>query len=100
MPIIEKNFLSHTVTSTGASQSFEIFKSPYNLSIYGTFSATINLERSFDEGATWQVVRVFTIASERIGDEPEPGTLYRFNCTSYTSGTANCRLGSYYNVGI
>lgn len=100
MSIVEKNFLSHTVTSAGESSSFEVFKSPYNLSISGTFEATINLERSFDEGATWLVVKVFTLPAEKIGDEPEPGSLYRFNCTSYTSGTANCRLGSYYNVGI
>lgn len=100
MAILEKNALSHTVTSTGASSSFEVFKSPYNLSISGTFVATINLERSFDEGATWRIVKAFTAPAEKIGDEPEPGALYRFNCTSYTSGTANCRLGSYYNVGI
>jgi len=99
MSVVEKTYLSKTFTATGTSDTFPIYKSPYNLSISGTFVATIRLERSFDDGATWVLVKEFTTEAEKIGDEPEPGLFYRFNCTSFTSGSAKCRLGSYYNVG-
>lgn len=76
----------------------------YNLSLTGTATATIQLERSFDGGTTWVAVSrdaVGTAATFQstsafavsvVGEEPEQGVQYRLNCTSYTSGIINYRL--------
>jgi hypothetical protein len=65
------------------------------------FSATIQLERSFDGGSTFIACNLGTagtIASWTAGPisftfgEPERQTLYRFNCLAYTSGTINYRI--------
>lgn len=92
------NSLDITFTATGQSTSFIIWKSPYNVSISGTFVGTVALERSFDQGATWVHVKDWETPAEKIGDEAEPGTYYRFNCTAFTSGSIISRLGSYYGL--
>lgn len=66
------------------------------------FSATVQLERSFDGGNTFLVCNVGpggTLAqwsgAGPIGltfGEPEKQVLYRFNCVAYTSGTINYRI--------
>ena len=69
-----------------------------------TFNATVNLERSFDGGATWIVCNVGgsgTLAQytgsavtpvQLAFGEPERGGLYRWNCIAYTSGTIKWRM--------
>ena len=67
-----------------------------------SFSGTIQLERSFDGGATWVVCNVGgtgTLAQWTAGTpisvvvgEPEKQVLYRLNCIAYTSGTINYRI--------
>lgn len=72
----------------------------YNFSLWGTFVATVRLERSFDGGATWIPVSKdssgadasFTAPCGVTGAEPEDGVLYRANCTAFTSGTINYRV--------
>ena len=72
----------------------------FNLSIWGSFVATIQLERSFDSGASWlpitaqgNQIYVFNGACSEVIEEPEGGVLYRLNCTAFTSGAANYRIG-------
>jgi hypothetical protein len=69
-----------------------------------TFSATVQLERSFDGGKTFLVCNIGatgTLAQwtgTTVGPinitfgEPEKNVLYRFNCTAYASGTINYRI--------
>ena len=67
-----------------------------------TFSATINVERSFDGGSTFVLCNIGgagTLAQYSAGTpvaltfgEPEKNVLYRLNCISYTSGTINYRI--------
>lgn len=92
-----------TFTATGSSESicFGPDGNGGNVSIYGTFSATIVLQRSFDGGATWidvtdayGVAFSFTSPATFRVDEPERGVLYRLTCSAYTSGTVNYRLSS------
>lgn len=100
--------LTHTFTSTEKSAGVELF-GPFNLSISGTFTATVTLERAFltraqkvadlgdsdYNGVDLDVYGVdadFTVPIEIAGDAVERRTAYRFNCT-WTSGTsAICRL--------
>jgi hypothetical protein len=96
--------VSSTFTGTGQSASFLIKgvddrrPTSFNLSLWGTFVGTVQLERSFD-GSTWlpltangtQIYKFTAPCSEPV-EESEIGVLYRLNCTAYTSGTINYRL--------
>lgn len=67
----------------------------FNLSISGTFVATITVQRSFDLGSTWRDVDTFTAPIETFGSDPEPVVVYRAGIKTgeYTSGTATVRIG-------
>ena len=72
----------------------------YNVTITGTFVATVQLERSFDGGATYAPISgptlgttaTFTAPTTFVGNETERGVLYAVNCTAFTSGTATVRV--------
>lgn len=65
-----------------------------NISISGTFTGTIELQRSYDRGITWHAVDSFTAPEESSLTDLEIGVRYRLGCpTAWTSGTALCRLG-------
>lgn len=65
----------------------------YNVSVSGTFTATVTLQRSFD-GSTWLDVKTYTSGAQEVGLEPEYGVVYRIGIKTgaYTSGTAVLRL--------
>ena len=68
------------------------------------FSGTVQIERSFDGGLTWIITNIGgtgVLAQYSAGTpvsltfgEPERGTLYRFNCSAYASGTINYRMSA------
>lgn len=66
----------------------------FNVSVSGTWSGTLTLQRSFDGGATVVDVETMTANVERLGEEPERGVHYRvgFKSGDYTSGTAQVRI--------
>jgi hypothetical protein len=87
-----------TFTGVATGASALLYRS-FNLSIWGTFVGTVALERSFDGGTTWLnctksdgTANSFTSGVSLICEEPEPGVLYRLNCTAFTSGAINWRL--------
>lgn len=103
--------ISGTFTATGQSGSFVPIASArsttnaFNIVLSGTASATVQLERTFDQGSTW--VKIYaggiqlykwtydgtTILNiSETAEEPEQGVWYRLNCTSYTSGTLTYRI--------
>jgi len=65
----------------------------FNFSIWGTFVATITVQRSFDDGTTWLDCEIFATTGEWFGTEGE-GALYRagIKAADYTSGTASIRM--------
>jgi hypothetical protein len=65
----------------------------FNLSISGTFVATVTVQRSPDN-STWRDVDTFTAPSEEVGFEPE-FMWYRIGVKTgdFTSGTVVIRLG-------
>jgi len=65
----------------------------FNLSIQGTFVATVTVQRTYD-GSTWYDVDTFTSPTEEVGFDPED-RLYRIGVKSgeFTSGTINIRFG-------
>ena len=98
------NPLEHQFTSTGQSPA-EGIAGVANVLISGGVG-TVQLEKSFDGGSTWHVLSsdstgtdaAYTTASDVAFNgtinEPEYGVKYRFNCTAYTSGTINVRIGT------
>lgn len=75
-----------------------------NVSVSGSFTATIVIEKSYDGGATWLPVQTDlagtalsftgsgTFNREIQIEEGESGVCYRGRCTAFTSGTANVRI--------
>ncbi len=92
-------------TATGQSSSIKPHDNvvlglgpDFNVSIWGTFVGTVQLERSFD-GATWLPLTAagfglyaWTAPASEIVSRPESGFQYRLNCTAWTSGTINYRV--------
>lgn len=69
----------------------------FNISVWGTFSGTVVVERSFDGGTTWIPKwpdAVYSISSPVTfsDSEPEEGVRYRLNCTSLSNGPVNYRV--------
>jgi hypothetical protein len=71
----------------------------FNITLYGTFAASVALEKTFDGGTTWVqaafsdgTVVQFTAPTSGAWSETEPGVAYRLRCTSYTSGTVAWRI--------
>lgn len=58
--------------------------------------ATVQVERSFNNGATWYVVLTdamrTSLPESFTLNESEAGVLYQLNCTGYTSGTVTYRI--------
>lgn len=98
------NVITGSFTATGQSASFAPFSQPvpprdFNVSLWGTFSATVQLERSLDNGSTWLPITaagtqlyVWTTPASEVVEEPEASVIYRLNCTAFTSGTVNYRI--------
>jgi hypothetical protein len=77
----------------------------FNVTLSGTFSATVTIERSFDDGSTWHPVAkntdgdaaAYTAPVSLTCAEPEGSreapVLYRLNCT-HASGTVTYRVSA------
>lgn len=76
------------------SDALEIPADHFSVSVQGTFTATVTLQKSYD-GSTWYDVDTFTSAGEWVGHEPE-GCRYRIGVKTgeYTVGTINTRIGT------
>jgi hypothetical protein len=97
------NLIVGTLSAVGASAAVfpraDLCFREFNISLWGTFSATIAVQRSFDGGVTWLPLTLAGVAtaqytapcSEMIGN-PEMGVAYRVACTSFSSGTINYRI--------
>jgi hypothetical protein len=69
----------------------------FNLSISGTFVATVTVQRSTD-GTVWRDVDTFNAPSEEVGYDPMKN-YYRagIKTGAYTSGSATIQLNGYDN---
>jgi len=87
-----------TTKSIAAQNTFataiELAAGQFNLSLSGTWVATVYVQRSFDKGSTWMDVDSFTANTEQVGYEPEGEVYYRFGVKTggYTSGTVVGRI--------
>jgi hypothetical protein len=85
------------ITATGVSPSYGPVGN-FNISVWGTFTGTITLNRSFDNGTTW-IPFTYSDGTQlswsgpftTTFEEPEPGVLYQLSVT-YSSGSINYRF--------
>lgn len=85
--------ISGSFAATGQSAESYLLRY-FNVSLnFNGGTATVDLERSFDDGATWEVRQSFTTDTSTAIFEPEPKTKYRLNCTSFTTGPVSYRIG-------
>lgn len=94
MALVLNQSASLTANNTGIGPLVVNDAKLYSISLSGTFTATISLQRTFDNGATWVTIKTYTAAAEETGQVAEACQV-RLQCTAYTSGTAVCRLGTY-----
>lgn len=88
-----------TFTAVGNSPAVQA-QGGINVTLTGTFVATLRVARSFDGGTTWAplsdqdgyAIRSYTGPASFWIWENEAGVLYRLECTAYTSGTVAYRL--------
>lgn len=102
--------LAGSFTGTGQSTCFSA-QGTFNIYIYGSggpngaWNASVQVERSVNGGTTWVVAgvggggqqAVYNVPNQDVSVqafEPEAGVVYRFDCTSYTSGTINYRMST------
>lgn len=94
------NYTGTLASVTRSAAPFPKIRGAYNFSLWGTFSATARLVRSFDGGTTWIPVSKdssgadasFTAPCGVTGVEPEDGVIYAVECTTFVSGTINYRI--------
>ena len=93
--------ISGTAGSTASNTSFKAMFGRFNASLYGTWVGTVQLQKSYDAGATWLATQkdvngtsgTYTTNVIAIWDEPEPGVYYRWQCTvALSSGSVSWRL--------
>lgn len=67
---------------------------PFTVSVSGTFSATVFLQKSYDDGSTWHDVESYTAVTEKIVDNVDASTKWRLGCKTggFVSGPVVCRL--------
>jgi len=88
--------ITGTFTAAGRSAIFDPSTGrDFNITISGG-SATIRVERSFDQGATW-----FTVVTDDLRrslpesftlSEGEADVIYSLNCTAFSSGPVTYRI--------
>lgn len=89
---------SGTFTATGVSASIAIKHGDFlSYAVSGTFAATLVVEKSVNGGASWEQTFSSVTAAASVNLPVElPGggqALFRFRCTSFTSGTVAYTIG-------
>lgn len=96
---LTRNKLTGSFTGTGQSAVIALYDR-FNFTLRGTFVATVQLERSFDDGTTWDIcsrdtigtAAAYTAPVSLVAREPEKKVKFRLNCTAFTSGQVDYRL--------
>lgn len=64
------------------------------LTLSGTWAATVDMQWSYDGGATWVDIDSYTANTNKVVLSPSDLILYRLECSAYTSGTVTYGLAS------
>ena len=92
---------SGSFAGTGPAPDADVFSpdGDFNVTLTGTFTATVAAERSLDGGLTWAPYAyvdgtpiAWSAPCSLSLPEPEDTALWRLNCTSHVLGAVNWRL--------
>lgn len=101
MSLATKNVATATLSAAGAATTGAYFKGDFNAHAVATgFTGTIDIERSFDDGATWAPLskdlsgapNSFTNSFSVSLHESEDGVMYRIATPTRTAGSVAARL--------
>jgi hypothetical protein len=94
--------------TSSTTSPFWAFYGYFNVTLWGTFSATTVLQKSFDGGNTW-ITATYQNSSDTAVSltapttltffECEKGVLYQLSCT-FVSGTVNYRMSTTGTVAL
>ena len=89
--------VSKTISADPGADSFSItarFEGDCNISVRGTFDATVKVQKSYDDGSTWIDVKTYSESVETLWREPRGDFMWRIGIENgdYTSGTVTMRL--------
>ncbi len=87
-------YVSDSISSANSFSQAIYVTGYFNVSVSGTFSGTVTLQRSYNNGTTWLNVTTYTTPTEDQGYEVEGGVCYQIGIATgnYTSGTAVVRI--------
>lgn len=94
------NTVVQTVSITAQntfSDGFVPRKGQFNVSVGGSgWTATVFLQRSFDNGSTWKDVKSWTAPAEEVAEQVEEGIMWRLGVKTggFGSGTITGRLSA------
>ena len=94
--ITAENTFTDWIQPYQAQQAGHYEEGKLNVSIFGTFVATVTLQRTFDGGTVIRDVESFSAPTEEAVSDHESRVQYRIGVKSgdFTSGTVNVRLGA------
>lgn len=91
------DYKTATITAQNEFTDAHEFNGEFNVSVSGTFVATVTIQRSYNGGTTWNDVQDWIEPVEGLARDAKDATgiLYRAGVKTgdYTSGTINVRLG-------
>lgn len=89
-----------SLSATGTIGPFPVY-GDFNFALWGTFTGTVKLQKTFDGGTTYidamlntGTVASFTAPGAIALNEPERGVAYIANATTLSAGTANARFSA------
>jgi hypothetical protein len=97
----EDNVLTHKFTADGSSDSISVPACTWKLTTHGAWIGELTLQRSYDDGATWEDRMIYfreTSSDSNIidtGTETEKDALYRLTLSDRTSGSCRINLVAY-----
>lgn len=85
---------SLTAQNTFCGPTYLAKDRPFQISVSGTFTATVTLQKSYDGGSNWHDVESYTTATEKIVDSIDGATMWRLGVKTggFGNGTAVCRI--------
>lgn len=91
-----ENDISKDFKANGNSDSLEVF-GYWSFTTHGTWGGTVKIQRSFDDGTTWNDYRTYTSANDNntstSGEEETEDVLYRVRMEDYVqSGSGTIKL--------
>tara|TARA_R110000796_G_scaffold252537_2_gene387469 strand:+ start:12028 stop:14700 length:2673 start_codon:yes stop_codon:yes gene_type:complete len=87
----ESSYIRHVLNSNGASDTSIRVLGGWEMTTYGTWKSDVQIQRSYDDGVTWETIRTYSGESDRniaTSGTEEREALYRINVANYASTSA------------